>query len=181
MVDNPIKLPEEDPEIFNEYLRNVYGCELKSGKKSVATKFTSLARVYILAEKLGDLQSANEIVDEIIRFSEDENNVPDSSCVTIIMAQTTRTSPLRQLMIDIYAHEASEEVFVQEDDETLPHDFLLAVSKEMVKLRDGDTSKITLSDQHKCHYHQHDASCPQCKDETDSEPDDDSKHQSTSK
>lgn len=68
-------------------------------------------------------------------------------------------------MVDHYVHEIPEERFTERHDD-LSKEFLIAVTTEFIKDRDEAEFPIVTSDRPTCHYHQHDASCPECEDES---------------
>ena len=64
-------------------------------------------------------------------------------------------------MIDFYVFEVTAESF-DEQAEDYPRGFHALVAKEFSKLREQDLEEEWVKDQPRCHYHQHDASCPVC-------------------
>ena len=133
--------------------------------------FVCLARLYVLADVLGDLKSANTVIDQVIRYSDDTVRVPGARCATFVMKATPESSPLQRLMIDYYTQEAGEQAFERDSNgEQMSSEFLAAVAREyrrLVTAASGEdtvegTFKTSINKRHKCYYHQHDASCPKC-------------------
>lgn len=59
--NDPIDLPEDDPEIFENYLRYVYSTSI--GQVPNGDVHFNMIRTHILADKHGDLEAANSIID----------------------------------------------------------------------------------------------------------------------
>ncbi|KAK6438859.1 hypothetical protein LTR95_004943 [Oleoguttula sp. CCFEE 5521] len=97
-----ITLTEEKPEVFEAYLRCVHlgspGFDLE--EHDWFTKHTTL---YVLADKLGDLQAANFIIDQIAQAS-GYDAIPTASEANLVYEHSAEFSPLRRLLVDILAH-----------------------------------------------------------------------------
>ena len=173
-ADKPIQLPDQDPEIFSHYLSCVYGGELRSENEE-KSQLMHLAQLYILADALGDLKSANMAIDEFIRYSDEKEGLPGIQTTTLVMEATLDNSPLRQLIVDYYVHEASAKWF-NGDVHGIepPKELFQAVAKEYVRLKyqAGREDKVTdvfdkrKTDSPRCQYHQHDVLCPQCEEDS---------------
>ena len=162
----PIDLTETDPRDFSDYLQQLYQGKIVHGDDT-QEHFIKLVRLYRLADKLGDLRSTNEVIDNIIKYSDEEEELPDPKCINLVMGLSPEKSPLRRLVVDYYVQEIAEEDF-DSDKHGLSLDFLAAVTKEFIKHRASGDSPTPASEHSTCHYHQHDDSYPKCEDcETD--------------
>ena len=135
--------------------------------------WTTYVKLHVLADKLGDLKTANMVVDWMMKYSDDRNCIPDKGTVKLVWRKTPEHSPLRQLLVDLHMQEGNEFIFEEEDDDVpFARGFLLAFAKRYRQLKkdsnpDEDTIRHVfakrVSNGPKCQYHQHDASCPECK------------------
>lgn len=173
----PIELLEESVKHFDIYLNIVYNSTVdaalpeEEGLTSEDPEIVSrLVATYILADKLGDIEAANIIIDEIIRETEKTKWLPDESDITIAVETLLIDSPLCRLFIDYYVHEVnasgiSESLAANE----LPEIFWYKVLEETVRLiggnREKKVQKVFRGDfvkRNKCKYHQHDNGHPKC-------------------
>jgi hypothetical protein len=194
---NPQNLPVdregEDPELFQAYLNCVYfgpetleqwadACMAESeaepeGKtrdeeQAVADLvFEKLIRLYLLAERLVDLRTANMALGEIIRSSMLLRVIPMQVPTSLAYASTAKDSPLRTLLRDYWVYESGSTDTDRERLRTagFPSEFSQDIAIEMLRIvsesEDYDpfdkTVKEIYSD-NKCHYHQHDELHPSC-------------------
>jgi hypothetical protein len=119
-ASQPIKLPEDDPEIFDIYLHCVYtNCvdvgdlnDILAGEECSAKNmrpYRRLVRSYILADRLGDIITANMIIDEIILHSDDQLTLPSDDVIAFVAQTMPLQSPLCRLFVDYFVHEANAE------------------------------------------------------------------------
>lgn len=125
--DRKIELPHDNPQDFENYLQCLYQGTLDYEEVD-ALGIDSLIRLYILADKLGDLHTVNMAIDQLIRLSDKTSEIPDGDSIALIFDNTPDTSPLRRLAVDFYLFEGSLEVYEELDDET-PSAFSLAFMK----------------------------------------------------
>ena len=172
-----IELPDDDPAAFNDYLKCIYLGIAQVGRDDHDDPFIELMRAYVLADKLGDLQTTNDIIDTIIHRSDVFGAIPDGDCVSVVFTQTTDSSPLRRLVVDYYIHEGTMSLFEQANLDQVPASFLWAVANAYRRLKEDSTDETgatvngvfsrTVSQGDKCEYHQHDESVPEYKDSGD--------------
>jgi hypothetical protein len=180
----PVDLKDEDPRVFNEYMNCVYfGQEglkhyadnIKSTAEVDRTEpadagFEALIRVYLLADKLQDLDTTNVVIDEIMRFSDTAKRVPCSSNYHLVYDNTTPHSRLRVLMRDFWMYEMDEEYDKALD--ALPQDLMQDILGEFLRVkraRKHATVKEAFNkdlstdlDSYICFYHQHDGKHSRC-------------------
>ena len=197
LAGNPKKLvdPEEDDtEVFSTYINCVYfGSEIlkdlsdewtsspESDRVAKArTGLRSLLQIYLLADKLQDLATANMVIDELVCFSDFVWQTPNQGDFSFVYRHTPQNSPLRKLMRDYFLHEqntSKAEKCVQHLNRGLVDDIMLEVLriKRTDKHSTVDTalkrSAKSKTDKDKCHYHQHDDKHPRCVPKPDAEPD----------
>jgi hypothetical protein len=98
-----IKLPADDPSQFEDYLSIVYMDKVPVlGTSQDDDQFSILAGLYILADKLIDVQSKNLIAKAMIKRGE-ENAVPSGGAIYKLYVRTPASSPARRLFVDLYA------------------------------------------------------------------------------
>ena len=141
----PIDLTDDDPVIFLSYLQCVQIAEVVSPafihriipvESSVQKTFQKLIHLHILADKLGDLKTANLIIDNIIHFRNDVELLPGLECIWIVFGgdSVPDSSPLQLLLVDLNLHEADEECLKGTLDD-LPHAFLAKMVARFLMLR----------------------------------------------
>ena len=130
-----------------------------------------MVQLYHLSDKLGDLKTTNIVIDALRKYCVQANIVARPTIVGLVFTSTPNNSPLRRLMRDYYVHLGHEFLLKDDAHDKLPKDFLLEVVKEYWRLLDTASNKKRLCDllgvdvdneERKCHYHQHDDSCPPC-------------------
>ena len=179
--EEPIRLPEDSPETFNAYLKCIYQGQLPENMNEQCAPaacdddnekaLQGMVQMYHLSDKLGDLKTANIVIDALRKYCLQAKIVPPSTIVRLVYTSTPNNSPLRRLMCDYYVHLGHEFLLKDDSHDKLPKDFLLEVVKEYWRLLDAASLKTRLcdllgvdieSEERECHYHQHDDSCPPC-------------------
>ncbi|KAK6419060.1 hypothetical protein LTR95_017109 [Oleoguttula sp. CCFEE 5521] len=114
--DTPVDLSEHDTISFEAYLHCVYAKEIlfeepeSSADLSILADFENLLNLYILADKLGDLMTANYVIDELIRRSDSRDALPCHSDTSHTIGEVAASSPLRRLLVDWSVHDADGEL-----------------------------------------------------------------------
>ncbi len=169
----PIELVDDKPDTFSAYLKLVYEGELRSSLPQ--NEYLELVRLYVLADRSRDLRAANAVIDGIIRYSDTTWSLPPKSAIRLAMNSTPPKSALQRLVRDYCVQEAGPQWIVDpekpDDGEELPRSFLVAVAEEFMTRRRqanygervADTYSRRIKEMPRCHYHQHDDSCPPCK------------------
>ena len=133
--DRVVKLPEDKPSLFSTYVHHLYTGELAVNlddvnKGEVGTRvmcqYEDLCALYVLAEKLQDIQTKNAIIQTIldIRHTIQSNNrylIPNGEAIRIIYDGTTAGSLARKLLVDFWAYRGKG-LWLR--DYELPADFL---------------------------------------------------------
>ena len=181
----PVDLKDEDSELFNTYINCVYfgkevlklhSVECTSGTESGGTDkvqlgFRSLIQIYLLADKLQDLATANMAIDEIISFSDAVWTVPLPDECSHVYSHTPRNSPLRVLMRDYCIYENNPSILASMVNE-FPRDLVNDIMLEVLRIKTMDKNKTVakafekeltaFTREDRCHYHQHDDKHPRC-------------------
>lgn len=128
-----VDLSDGDPESFEAYLQCVLSntVSVKDLDDKYPTRmqsdgvFERLIRAYILADKLGDPDSANCIVDCLSRYSLGVRRLPHGEAVAMAYAGSTNSSPLRLLLVDLYEMGYDQEATAEDRLESMPQEFLV--------------------------------------------------------
>lgn len=146
--------------ITSNYVKHIYQC------------LEIFVDLYLLADRLRDVQTANLVMDELIRFSDHgQESFPDKITRRIYDA-TVRGNPLRKLVRDECVYETNSSSYMHVHVDGGHPEFTRDVMVEFLRLRDVNLEErvkdvYTLHERHerkinKCHYHQHDATHPRC-------------------
>lgn len=133
--------------------------------------FRILIDLYLLADRLRDLKTANLVMDELVRFGNEGESYSDE-IIRRVYGSTVHGNPLRKLMRDDCVYETDSVNYMRLHVEGGHPDFARDVMVEFLRLRDHNATRkvenvYSLHDNHralvdKCHYHQHDKDHPRC-------------------
>lgn len=134
-----------------------------------------LVDLYLLADRLQDLQTANLVMDKLVLFNPEGNDEDDDvfghEVIRHVYDSTVRGHPLRRLMRDECVYDQNSATYMQVHVEGGHPEFLRDVAVEFLRLRDADVLEGGLDlllresserDSDKCHYHQHSETHPRC-------------------
>jgi hypothetical protein len=125
--------------------------------------YEAMIRLYLLADKLQDLVTANMIMDELILFSSGAGGNPKHLAVSLAYSSTTNTSPLRKLLRDYWVHNVPNDGPELITDNDYPKEFLRDVAAETMRVNLGDVEGEDPNEcSETCRYHQHDDTVPEC-------------------
>ena len=125
----------------------------------------ALIKLYLLADKLQDLATANMVIDELMDFVAKAAQIPRYAPTSLAYNSTAGNNPLRALLRDYWVYQMPTDGADLLKANNFPKDFLRDVAAEFMLLRLG---KATTQDckrdkcSEKCLYHQHDDEHPQC-------------------
>lgn len=171
--EQPVELPEDDPDSFNIYLRWLYfgNVALQPTGLSVLLdsdlSYLSLAKLYSLGEKLLDTYFQDCVINAMVLRSRNEANsnqcsYPGHPAIQTIYRGTPSTSPARRLLVDIWAGLGEETWILHgvKDQSEVNHEFIIDLSKALLKNRvvlDKDRKiYASLKVGIPCAYHNHD-------------------------
>lgn len=180
----PTDLTDLDPEVFSNYLQLVYTgkyihLDANSSSFPEATglvashpfypQMMALVKLYVLADKLGDLTSMNLAMDEFITIHQQSPVIVPFLLMAWIYKFTPPSSPLRTVVRNIVLFEADFDFYKDEKTKQLPVELLLDVLREDSRLKESNPDKpiaelynVPISGVDKCRYHQHDDEHPRC-------------------
>lgn len=149
--------------------------DAESVKKVANEKFLCLTRLYVLADRFQDLQTANAIIDQIVVCSEESSQIPGFDPVTFAYGATTPRSPLRSLFRDYWVYEAAPHSVDDLKAKSFPAEFYCDVAHECLQITNRviyervehfHPFKLRIKDDlcahDKCSYHQHNDRHPRC-------------------
>ncbi|KAK0870434.1 hypothetical protein LTS02_002463 [Friedmanniomyces endolithicus] len=167
----PITLADDDPEIFDYDLSLLYAGSFQSLRAEVDdddVDIASLFKLYILADKLGDLTNANGVIDRL--YGVLWESVPTLHKVLPAWRSTPPGSPLRRLLVDAFTRQADPEALSKQlEHASIPKDLVVAIAQRAVGIAGlfvkysgcrGETAEeafgkfFAVDDE--CRYHQHD-------------------------
>ncbi|KAF2704126.1 hypothetical protein K504DRAFT_450879 [Pleomassaria siparia CBS 279.74] len=104
--DRTVILPHDDAEVFELWLHMVYTGRLrtKTTKADHGEEYARLLRVYVLAEKLLDVESKNLVAEAVISKTREngEYTYPSGSLVSILYDGTSAGDPMRRFLVDCH-------------------------------------------------------------------------------
>lgn len=127
--------------------------------------FEALIKLYLLADKLQDLTTANMVMDELISFAAKTGEIPKHAPTSLVYNSTASSSPLRALLSDYWVYQIPTDGVGHLKANDFPKDFLQDVSTKLMLLKLGkatteDCKRDECTD--KCLYDQHDDEHPRC-------------------
>lgn len=85
----------------------VEGDDVPEGARQAREEtFETLIGAYIVADKYGDIYRANQMIDQIVRFSRATMLLPHLGAINQAYESTLKGNPLRALIRDLFIHEA---------------------------------------------------------------------------
>jgi hypothetical protein len=97
--------------------------------------YTTLARVHILADMLGDLATTNSVMDEFIKSTHEVVYNPGEKVINSIYESTVHGNPLRRLMRDIWVYDTSKDSYLDNHAVALHEDFIRDIMMESLRTR----------------------------------------------
>ncbi|KAF2993354.1 hypothetical protein E8E13_001164 [Curvularia kusanoi] len=161
---NAIELLDDDTESVSDYIKWLYGGTIvrklypKSEEDSREKKaeeaekvFVSLARAYVLGEKIIDVKYKNAVVRAVVVAMTDSDWSMGPESVGLVYSGTPPGSPLRRLIVENFAriaHDDSEEgvrwmTFIDEYPREALADALKATVKMRHKVKEQHRSDLT--------------------------------------
>jgi hypothetical protein len=104
-----VNLPEDDPETFKIYVHLLYTGDLatdpvsKLGDNTSGGKLLGLAKLYVLAEKLQDIDAKNEALTALMLTARTLNTLLNESAVQTIYDGTPTESLARKAIVNMFA------------------------------------------------------------------------------
>jgi hypothetical protein len=127
--DEPIVLARDAPPIFADYARFLYFGDIPEATSPLGFDFDPQAHfsrqvgLYVLAERLGDLKTANLISDEIYKYSRDLYDLPGKDVINQAYHSTKPGSLLRALLCDMMIYDGDITQLHNEHPKGYRHEF----------------------------------------------------------
>jgi hypothetical protein len=142
-----VKLPEDESNIVELYLQCVYGLPISVEPNPVPenhlgySERLELAKLYVFAEKVQDVRAKNIALKTFLKcvwklWRDGSWCDPGEQVVHILYEGTVSGSPMRRLLVDIYAHAITSPVAFRTD-YPYPNEFLADIVTELTKTRLG--------------------------------------------
>ncbi|KAK7550576.1 hypothetical protein IWX49DRAFT_345182 [Phyllosticta citricarpa] len=152
-----IKLPDDDPEVFEAVLTWMYTRKFSEKLDASQLKSRFLYRIYIFADKRGVPALKVRVIDALF----DKNGSLHYDSINHVYENTRRGSGLRRFLVHavMYKHGIKNLVDRKGEDEilkVLPAEFLLDYSvKSEGLIEDPTWATLEWSDFDRCDYHEH--------------------------
>nr|OQO21009.1 hypothetical protein B0A51_12873 [Rachicladosporium sp. CCFEE 5018] len=170
--DTPIEMNDMKPATFEDYIHCVTYDEvdIECTRESDSMPWSQLIDLYVLTDRMMDPQTANLVMDHIIKLSVSADEMLPGSDMRQLYQKTAPGSPLRKLALEWALHEWQEEE--EEDDKPgpLPLEMLTELFREYRRLKKGNGKKniekvlfVRADRRQKCYFHQHNDDHPKCK------------------
>ncbi|EMD00006.1 hypothetical protein BAUCODRAFT_64321 [Baudoinia panamericana UAMH 10762] len=121
-MEQTVRLPEEKPDIFEWFLQWLYTGSLTTPHNGAygSPKYFLLIDLYALSDRLLTTTLSNDILSTIARLSETTNSVPTPSDTFILYDSIRDTSPLRTLILDLFAYKKTDKLLETHKDDWHP-------------------------------------------------------------
>ncbi|PPJ58588.1 hypothetical protein CBER1_06682 [Cercospora berteroae] len=133
-----IRLPEDHVEIVSAYVDWLYrgtcmeDCLNEDGDY-VCEMWQTLAKMYVFGEKIQDARFSNVVLARMLDYIDKSGSSPGELAIRTVYEGTTVHSPVRQLLVAIWAAKAKGEWF--KSIEEYPEEFLMDLAMKLVRLR----------------------------------------------
>ena len=172
----PTSLEDDDLEVFGHYKHCIYVGNVnflphhsELGDTEGSEHFESLIELYIMGDKLGDIITANMVIDRIMSVSDEVEKLPRGGDLELAYNSTVSGSPLRALFRDYFIHEVTVSYLGTDKLTDCPRELLEDIVLGYLEIKRKNASKtinaalaVEVSTMTRCHYHQHDSSVPGC-------------------
>jgi hypothetical protein len=166
--DEAIILPNDSPATFCDYARFVYFAQIPDAPSPLEfdynpqRHFGRQVGLYVLAERLGDLKTANLISEEIYKYSRDLYDLPGKDVINQAYRSTKPGSFLRALMCDMMIYHGDITRLHNEHPKGYRHEFCEDLLIKLMKVKGRELNSEEMEERIAgCMYHFHDG--PKCK------------------
>lgn len=142
-----MEMPLDEAEIFEMYAQWLYTSTLPDVLNDTTDDgpdYLPFAKAWVFGDKVLDSRFRNTIIDAIMENKLERDEIiattwywtPSDPVIPYIYNNTTRESPLRRLLLDIWVRECDEDWLwdlKQEEVEEIPHLFLLELSQKLLE------------------------------------------------
>lgn len=162
------KVCEEGRILRRKYVKHLDHCSLL------------LIDLYLLADRLQDMKTANLVMDELIRFSTKGNQALTGDIIRRAYDSTIHGNPLRRYVRDVHVYETGSVDYMDFHVDPGHAEFTRDVVVEVLRLKDPNEHETVKSVYRarrdrgrfvdECYYHQHNETHPRCVPEPEPEP-----------
>lgn len=104
---NEVKLPDDEPETFDNFVQWLYTRDFEKPATEVGgPDWECFFDTYVLADKLGAPKFSNYVMNVMVHEAEtrwdQELSLPDAAAVCVAYENTPGSSPLRRFLVDLY-------------------------------------------------------------------------------
>lgn len=168
--EGTVVLAEDDYDIVTVYVQWLYRNKLfhkedKEVTAPYASEMDRLTSLYVFAEKIGDVDFMDTVVDAIIARVNSPYQGAKGTCsagtypagfrVTFLYANSPETSPIRRLMVDYYVWYGKHDWPEMKDTSLVPKEFLRDLAVALMKARPTPAGVPSVQRSDTCIYHQH--------------------------
>jgi hypothetical protein len=166
--DKRIGSPEQQPNFYKRVALPTKSDCAAVCTGVICTGYEALIRLYLLADRLQDLKTANTAITELISFQWQVREVPEHEFVRIAYESTVKGNPLRILLRDMWVHALPNDGDCLVEGNDYPNEFLQDIADELMRValkRPEGIHPIDCLNTDACRYHQHDDQHPLCQDQ----------------
>lgn len=166
-----VPLPETIAEDFQMYLGWLYTIHMATLDYHLRVSSTTLVRLYILGDYLGDDRFCNNVIDTLVKNCSwtDTGMTFTSSDIDLAWDKTASGSTLQRVLVDFILCDLESDVFAPkiEDKGAWSKEVSTEVFRRLAEYACVHTTvsmaRVSLSDnQDVCEYHRHDEEYPKC-------------------
>lgn len=135
-----VKLPKDDPATFGIYVNLLYTKQIPTkptfaNSRRVMLEYIHLARLYVLCEKLQDIEGKNSTIHAMLSTSRDNISVLRPNAIKTIYEGTPESSPARKMLLDMYV-EYGNNMSLHGGRGNYPKQFLFDLAVQLLQSRE---------------------------------------------
>jgi len=157
--DRVIRMPEDEPHVFEVYLKWLYSGlifsksdEGETQNHPITDEYILLYKCYILGEKLQDVGFKDTIMDSINELTWAKKGIITST-IRFVYDNTPASSPVRRFLVDVFTY-SGEMVWIGKGKDS-HEEFLFDVSASLLRLKHRQLPDIAPYVSSSCNYHDH--------------------------
>lgn len=140
--ERAVTLPDDKPRAFAIYVHWLYFRTLpmiRRGETTPSDRYRDLIEIYSLGDKLLDPDFQNAILDATIeegnaQYLNGKASCPDEQVIEYAYSNTVPSSPIRDLLVEIFICNAGREVLREKErTDMLPRSFLLHLARSLME------------------------------------------------
>ena len=157
--DTSFRLETVLPAVFEMYVQWLYTRKFATQSLVEKKLYGAYVDAYVLGDKIDDDEYRDAAMDKIIARWEDKGRIPSRTVTRVAFQNTTRGSPLRLIMMDIYVHGRKTEGAMKQDyANKYPTDFVNEYINSLLLLSEDTRGKsLPWETQREIYYDHHDS------------------------